>query len=165
MAKITLKGNPINTIGDLPAKGTEAPDFSLVKTDLGLQKLSELRGKKVVLDISPSLDTSVCAAAARKFNQLAAGKPNVVVLAITKDLPFASGRFCTAEGITNVIPLSGFRNKDFGRSYGVEIVDGIFEGLYARTIIVVNESGKIVHTELVPEVATEPDYEAALAAL
>jgi len=165
MAKITLKGNPVNTSGNLPAKGTDAPDFSLVKSDLGTLSLSELKGKKLILDISPSLDTSVCAAAVRKFNQLAAGKPNVMVLAITKDLPFAHSRFCTTEGITNVFTLSGFRNNDFGKTYGIELVDGLFKGLYARSIVVIDETGKVVYTQLVPEIATEPDYDAAIAAL
>ena len=165
MAKITLKGNPINTSGNLPEKGSVAPDFTLVKTDMGNLKLSELKGKKLILSISPSLDTSVCATAVRKFNKVAAGKENVMVLAITKDLPFASGRFCTTEGITNVVALSGFRNNDFGKSYGVEIIDGLFEGLYARSIIVIDEKGKVKYTQLVPEIATEPDYDAALAAL
>jgi thiol peroxidase len=165
MAKITLKGNPVNTYGDLPAKGTDAPDFSLVKSDLGNLTLSELKGKKLVLNISPSLDTSVCATSVRKFNQLAAEKTNVLVLAITKDLPFAHSRFCTTEGITNVVTLSGFRNKDFGKTYGIDIIDGPFEGLYARSIVVIDEAGKVVYTQLVPEIATEPDYDAALAAL
>lgn len=165
MAKVTLKGNPVNTSGDLPVKGTNAPDFSLVKSDLGSMTLSELKGKKVVLNISPSLDTSVCATAARKFNQLAAGKQNVTVLAITRDLPFAQNRFCTTEGITNVIPLSGFRDTMFGKSYGIEIIDGLFKGLYARSLVVVDETGKVVYTQLVPEIATEPDYDAALAVL
>lgn len=165
MAKITLKGNPVNTYGELPPAGTMAPDFALVKSDLGMLRLSDLRGKKVVLSISPSLDTSVCATSVRKFNQLAAGKENTVVLAITKDLPFAHGRFCTTEGITNVVTLSGFRNTDFARSYGVGIIDGLFEGLYARALVVVDETGRVVHSQLVPEIATEPDYDAALAAL
>jgi len=165
MAKITLKGNPVNTSGNLPAIGTDAPDFLLVKSDLGNLTLSELKGKKLVLSISPSLDTSVCATSVRKFNQLAAGKTNVMVLAITKDLPFAHNRFCTTEGITNVVTLSGFRNKDFGKSYGIDITDGPFEGLYARSIVIVNELGKVVYTQLVPEIATEADYDSALAAL
>lgn len=165
MAKITLKGNPSNTSGNLPAIGTDAPNFTLVKPDLETLTLSELKGKKVILSISPSLDTSVCATSARKFNKSAAGKANVVVLTITKDLPFAAGRFCTSEGITNVTSLSGFRNKDFGKNYGIDIIDGAFEGLYARSIVVVNEKGKVVYTQLVPEIATEPDYDKALAAL
>ena len=165
MAKITLKGNPVNTSGSLPAKGSLAPDFKLVKSDLGSLTLSELLGKKVVLSISPSLDTSICATSARKFNQMAAGKNNVMILAITKDLPFAAARFCTTEGITNVVSLSGFRNKDFGKDYGVEITDGAFEGLYARSIIVIDETGKVIYTQLVPEIATEPDYDPVLALL
>jgi thioredoxin-dependent peroxiredoxin len=165
MAKITFKGTPVNTYGNLPQSGQQAPDFKLVKSDLANMTLSELKGKKVVLSISPSFDTSICATSVRKFNQLAAGKTNVVVLAITKDLPFAHARFCTTEGITNVIALSGFRDKDFGKSYGIELIDGPFEGLYARSIVVINETGKVVHSQLVPEIASEADYDAALAAL
>jgi thiol peroxidase len=165
MAKITLKGNPVNTSGNLPSKGSKAPDFTLVKSDLGNLSLSELKGKRLILSISPSLDTSVCATSVRKFNQMAAGKTNTMVLAITKDLPFANGRFCTTEGITNVVTLSGFRNTTFGKSYGVEIVDGSFMGLYARSIIVIDENGIVTHTQLVPEIAQEPDYDAALDAL
>jgi thiol peroxidase len=165
MARITLKGNQVNTIGNLPAKGTAAPEFALVKSDLGIMTLSELKGKKVVLSISPSFDTSICATSVRKFNQLAAGKKNVVVLAITKDLPFAHTRFCTTEGITNVTALSGFRDKDFGKSYGIELIDGSFEGLYARSLVVIDETGKVVYTQLVPEIASEADYDAALAVL
>jgi thiol peroxidase len=165
MAKITLRGNPVNTYGELPAKGTTAPGFKLVKTDLGELTLAELKGKKVILNISPSLDTGVCATALRKFNQLAASMDNTVVLAITKDLPFASGRFCSTEGITNVTTLSGFRDTAFGKAYGVEIVDGGFTGLYARSIVVIDEKGIVKYTELVPEIAQEPDYDRALAAL
>jgi len=165
MAEITLKGNQINTSGDLPAKGSDAPDFLLVRSDMSNLTLSELKGKKIVLSISPSFDTSICASSVRKFNQLAAGKSNVIVLAITKDLPFAHNRFCTTEGITNVVTLSGFRNRNFGKAYGVDIIDGSFEGLYARSIVVINEAGKVIYTQLVPEIATEPDYDAALAAL
>jgi len=165
MAKITFKGNQVNTCGNLPAKGTAAPDFALVKSDLGTMTLSELKGKKVVLSISPSFDTSICATSVRKFNQLAAEKKNVVVLAITKDLPFAHTRFCTTEGITNVTALSGFRDKDFGKSYGIELIDGPFEGLYARGLVVIDETGKVAYSQLVPEIATEADYDAALAVL
>jgi len=165
MAKITLKGNPVNTSGNLPSKGTQAPDFALVKSDLGKQTLSELKGKKLILNIFPSLDTSVCATSVRKFNQMAANKTNAVVLAISKDLPFAHGRFCTAEGITNVVTLSGFRDSSFGKSYGVDIIDGPLAGLYARSIVVLDEKGKVVYNQLVPEITQEPDYEAALAAL
>jgi thiol peroxidase len=165
MAKITLRGNAINTIGNLPANGSKAPDFKLVKSDLGSLSLEELKGKKVILNISPSLDTSVCATAVRKFNQMAAGRENTVVLAITKDLPFASGRFCTTEGITNVTTLSGFRDQAFGKAYGVELVDGPMAGLYARSVVVIDEHGIVKYSELVPETTTEPDYERALSAL
>jgi thiol peroxidase len=165
MAKVTLKGNPVSISGHLPEKGTDAPDFELVKSDLETLKLSDLKGKRIILNISPSLDTSVCATSVRKFNQMAAGKSNVMVLAITRDLPFAHNRFCTTEGITNVVTLSGFRNQDFGKSYGIEIMDGPFEGLYARSIVVIDETGNVIYTQLVPEIATEPDYDAALAAL
>lgn len=165
MAKITLKGNPINTGGNLPLKGNKAPGFNLVKSDLGILSLSELKGKKLILNIFPSLDTSVCAASVRKFNQLAAGKTNTIVLAISKDLPFAHGRFCTTEGITNVVTLSGFRDTSFGKSYGIDIIDGPMAGLYARSIVVIDETGKIIHTQLVPEISQEPDYDAAMAVL
>lgn len=165
MAKITLKGNPVNTSGNLPLKGSNAPDFRLVKSDLGNLTLSELKGKRIIMNIFPSLDTSVCATSVRKFNQLAAGKTNVTVLAISKDLPFAHSRFCTTEGITNVVTLSGFRDSAFGKSYGINIVDGPFAGLYARSVVVVNTTGKIVHTQLVPEIVEEPDYNAALESL
>jgi thiol peroxidase len=165
MAKITLKGNPCNTSGNLPAVGTLAPDFSLVKSDLSNLTLSELKGKKVILSISPSLDTSICATSARKFNEMAAGMKNTVILAITKDLPFASTRFCTTEGITNVITLSGFRDTAFGKAYGIDIVDGGFAGLYARSLVVIDESGVVKYTQLVPEIAQEAEYDKALAAL
>lgn len=165
MAKFMLNGKPANTIGNLPQKGTIAPDFLLVKTDLGNMRLSELKGKKLILNIFTSLDTSVCATSVRKFNQLAAGKTNVIVLAISKDLPFAHRRFCTTEGITNVVPLSGFRDKDFGKLYGIEIIDSPLAGLYTRSIVVIDEEGRVVHTQLVPEHGSEPDYDAALAAL
>jgi thiol peroxidase len=165
MAKITLKGNPVNTSGNLPAKGSEAPGFSLVKSDLGNLSLSELKGKKLILNIFPSLDTSVCATSVRKFNELAAGKANTAVLAISKDLPFAHGRFCSTEGITNVVTLSGFRDSSFGKLYGVDIIDGPLAGVYARSIVVVDEKGKVTYTELVPEITQEPDYDKALAAI
>jgi thiol peroxidase len=160
MAKITLKGSPVNTSGDIPSAGSLAPDFKLVKSDLTTLSLSELKGTKIVLSISPSLDTSICAISVRKFNQMVTEKANTMILAITKDLPFASNRFCSLEGITNVVPLSAF-----GKSYGVEIVDGSFAGLYARCLVVVDENGIVIHSQLVPEIAQEPDYEAALAVL
>jgi thioredoxin-dependent peroxiredoxin len=165
MAKIALNGTPINTSGSLPVKGSKAPEFNLVKTDLSSQSLSDLKGKKVILNIFPSLDTSVCATSVRKFNQLAADKSNVAIIAVSKDLPFAHGRFCSTEGITNVIPASGFRDSEFGKSYGVDIIDGPLAGLYARSIVVMNESGEIIHTQLVQDIVQEPDYESALAAV
>jgi thiol peroxidase len=165
MAKITHGGAPVNTSGNLPAVGSKAPDFKLVKSDLGNLTLSELRGKKLILSIFPSQETGVCSASIRKFNQLAAGIKNVMVLGISKDLPFAHKHFCESEGIANVVTLSGYRDQEFGRLYGVDTLDGPFGGLYARSIVVVDENGKVVYTELVPETAQEPDYEAALAAL
>ncbi|MEI6047359.1 MAG: thiol peroxidase [Bacteroidota bacterium] len=165
MAKITLKGNLVNTCGNLPSKGSNAPEFTLVKSDLSNLSLSDLQGKKLILNIFPSLDTAVCATSIRKFNQLAAGKNNTVVLAISKDLPFAHGRFCSTEGITNVTTLSGFRDQAFGKSYGIDIIDGPLAGVYARSIVVVDETGKVTYTQLVPEITQEPDYDAALAAL
>ena len=164
MAKITHGGTPVNTSGNLPAVGSKAPDFNLVKSDLTKLTLSELKGKKVLLSIFPSQETGICSAQIRKFNQLAAGRPNTVVLAISKDLPFAHGRFCTTEGITNVTTLSGFRDSAFGKAYGIDIIDGPLAGLYGRSIVVV-EKGKVVYTELVPEITHEPDYDSALAAL
>jgi thiol peroxidase len=163
MAKITRKGNPTNTSGNLPAKGSKAPDFTLVKSDLTNLSLSELKGEKLILNIFPSLDTSTCATAMRKFNQLAAGKTGTVVLGISKDLPFAHGRFCSTEGITNVITLSGFRDTAFGKAYGVDIIDGPLAGLYARSIVIVDENGKVIYTQLVQEISNEPDYDSALA--
>jgi thiol peroxidase len=163
MATITRKGNPTKTSGELPKTGSDSPAFTLVKSDLSNFSLSELKGKKVVLNIFPSLDTSTCATSMRKFNQLAAGKTGVVVLGISKDLPFAHSRFCSTEGITNVIPLSGFRDVSFGKVYGVEITDGPLEGLYARSIVVIDESGKVIYTELVSEISHEPNYDKALA--
>jgi thiol peroxidase len=165
MAKITLKGSPVNTSGNLPSKGSEAPAFNLVKSDLGSLSLADLKGKKLILNIFPSLDTSVCANSVRKFNQIAADKKNTSVLAISKDLPFAHGRFCSTEGITNVVTLSGFRDSSFGASYGVDITDGPLAGLYARSIVVIDETGKVVYTQLVPEITEEPDYDKAIAAL
>lgn len=165
MAKITFKGNPVNTSGTLPAKGSKAPDFKLVKSDLGLQSLSELKGKKVILNIFPSLDTSVCATSVRKFNQLASEIPGTTILAISKDLPFAHGRFCSTEGISKLITLSGFRDTAFGKAYGVDMLDGPLAGLYARSIVVIDDTGKVIYTQLVPEITHEPDYDSALKAV
>lgn len=166
MAKVTLKGNPADTNGELPAKGTAAPDFDLAKTDLSEMSLSDLRGKKVVLNIFPSIDTRTCATSVRKFNQEASGLENTVVLCISKDLPFAQKRFCAAEGLENVIPLSQFRdNHTFSSVYGVEIIEGRFKGLMARSVVVIDENGIVKHTQLVGEISDEPDYEAALEVL
>lgn len=165
MAKITFKGNPVNTSGNIPAKGSKAPDFNLVKSDLSSLSLSNLSGKKLLLNIFPSLDTSVCATSVRKFNKLAADNKNVTVLAVSKDLPFAHGRFCSTEGIRNVITLSGFRDSSFGKSYGIDMIDGPLTGLYARSIVVIDEKGKIIYTQLVPEITQEPDYDSALNSL
>ena len=165
MAKVTLKGNEIHTNGELPKVGTEAPDFKGVKSDLSELSLSDLKGKKVVINVFPSLDTSVCAASVRRFNKEAASHPDTVVLAVSKDLPFAHGRFCTTEGIENVIPLSDFRFSDFDESYGVRMADGPLAGLLARAVVVIGKDGKIAYTELVPEITQEPDYDKALAAV
>lgn len=166
MAKITLKGGPATTTGELPAKGTAAPDFELVKTDLLEMSLKDLRGKQVVLNIFPSIDTRTCATSVRRFNQEASGIENTVVLCISKDLPFAQKRFCAAEGLENVIPLSQFRdNHTFSRAYGVEILEGRFKGLMARAVVVIDEKGIVKHTQLVGEISDEPDYEAALEVL
>lgn len=165
MATITLKGNIVHTAGNLPETGQNAPDFWLVKSDMSELRLSELKGKRVILNIFPSLDTDVCAASVRKFNEKAVGLDNTVVLAISNDLPFAMGRFCSAEGIDRVITLSAFRNPSFGKEYGVEITDGPFAGLLARSVLVLDEQGKVIHSQLVPEIAQEPDYEAALSVL
>ncbi len=165
MAQITLRGNSIQTIGNLPSVGTAAPDFTLTKTDLSDCSLRDYRGKTVVLNIFPSIDTSVCAASVRRFNQEAAARPDTVVLCISADLPFAHNRFCEAEGIKNVIPLSVFRAPDFGRDYGVRITTGPIAGLMSRAVVIVDPGGKIVYTEQVPEITQEPDYAKALAAL
>lgn len=162
---VTLKGNPVNLNGSLPAVGHEAPNFNLVKPDLSECSLESLRGKRVVLNIFPSLDTAVCAMSIRKFNQLASSKENCVVLAISKDLPFAFGRFCSIEGIENVTGLSAFRDNAFENAYGILLADGPLKGLLARSVVVIDENGVIRYKELVPEITSEPDYNAALAVL
>lgn len=166
MAKTAFQGTPVSLAGEFIAVGAQAPEFSLVKGDLSSFTLADIKGKYAILNIFPSMDTGVCAASVRKFNKLAAGMDNTVVLAISKDLPFAQGRFCTAEGIENVIPLSDYRyTSDFGEKYGVLMSDGVLCGLLARAVVVVNPEGKVIYTELVPEITQEPDYDAALAAL
>lgn len=163
MAKITLGGNPVNTVSDLPSKGQKAPDFTLVKTDMSEVSLADYKGKNIILNIFPSVDTGVCATSVREFNKSAASLENTVVLCVSKDLPFAQARFCGAEGIENAIPVSNFRSDSFGKDYGVELVDGGFRGLNARAVVIVNPAGEVVYTQLVPEIGNEPDYEKALA--
>jgi len=166
MAKITLKGNPVNTIGELPAVGSQAPDFKLTATDLSIKSLADFKGSKLVLNIFPSLDTPTCAASVRRFNELATGLNNTKVLAISKDLPFAHARFCTSEGIENVVNLSGFKcSSSFGKDYGVEIVDGPLAELFSRAVVVVDENGKVIYTQQVPEIVDEPNYDEVLEAL
>lgn len=166
MAKTAFKSNPVTIVGEFVKVGEAAPEFTLVKDDLSNYTLKDGKGKYLILNIFPSLDTGVCATSVRKFNELAANMPDTVVLAISKDLPFAQGRFCTIEGIENVVALSDFRNaSDFGHQYGVLMSDGPLEGLFARSVVVINPEGKVVYTELVPEITQEPDYEAALKAV
>jgi len=164
MANITLKGNPIHTNGDLPAVGAKAPDFRLVAGDLADVSLGAYRGKRKILNIVPSLDTSVCATSTRKFNERAGALPNTVVLVVSGDLPFAQKRFCTTEGLQNVVPLSMMRSKSFALDYGVLIQDGPLAGLAARAVVVLDADDKIVYRQLVPEIGQEPDYDAALRA-
>jgi len=165
MATITLQGNAINTNGELPAVGSQAPDFSLVDGELNDVRLSNYAGKKKLLNIVPSLDTGVCAASTKQFNESAAGRDNAVMLVISADLPFAQGRFCTAESVDKVVPLSMMRSRNFAKDYGVLITDGPLAGITARAVVVLDENDKVVYTELVPEIAQEPNYDAALAAL
>ncbi len=165
MAQVTLKGNPLHTSGELPKAGTAAPAFTLVKTDLSEVSARDLAGQRVVLNIFPSLDTPTCAASVRAFNVRANEKPNTTILCISADLPFAQKRFCAAEGLDKVVPASTFRNADFGKAYGTTLVDGPLAGLHARAVVVLDEQGKVIHTQLVPEIAQEPDYNAALAVL
>ncbi|MEZ0181879.1 MULTISPECIES: thiol peroxidase [Flavobacterium] len=165
MASITLGGNPVHTSGELPAVGSKLADFKLVQNDLSVASLSDFAGKKLVLNIFPSVDTGTCAASVRKFNQSASDLENTKVLCISRDLPFAQKRFCGAEGLENVVNLSDFKEGSFGKTNGLEIVDGPLAGLHSRAIIVVDADGTITHTEQVAEIADEPNYEAALAAL
>ena len=165
MSTITLGGNPINTSGELPKIGSQLADFKLVKTDLSIATLADFSGKKVVFNIFPSIDTGTCAASVRKFNETAANLTNTVVLCVSRDLPFAQKRFCGAEGIENVENLSDFKDGSFGKTNGLEIIDGVLAGLHSRAVIVIDEKGTILHTEQVNEIADEPNYEAALAVL
>ncbi|MCD7899941.1 MAG: thiol peroxidase [Bacteroides sp.] len=165
MATTKFKGNPVQITGEFVKVGVVAPEFTLIKTDLSPLSLSELKGKNVILNIFPSLDTDVCATSVRKFNKMAAEMNETVVLAVSKDLPFAHARFCTVEGIENVIPVSDFRNNGFDKSYGVLMKDGPLEGLLARAVVAIGKDGKILYTELVPEITQEPDYQKALEAV
>lgn len=162
MAKISFKGGEVNTIGNLPQVGTQAPNFKLVNGQLSEVSLADYKGKTVVLNIFPSLDTGVCAASVRKFNQEAVKLNNTVVLAISADLPFAAGRFCTAEGIENVTPVSVFRSPEFGKDYGVLMTDGPLKGLLARAVVIIDPKGNISYIELVPEITQEPNYQTAI---
>lgn len=165
MATITLKGTPIETSGSLPAIGRQAPAFNLTRTDLSSCTQDDFSGKTIVLNIFPSIDTPVCAASVRRFNAEAILQKDTVVLCISADLPFAHKRFCEVDGLDNVIPLSVFRSPSFGSDYGLTITTGPLTGLLARAIVILNPDGKVVHTELVPEIAQEPDYHKALAVL
>lgn len=165
MATTALRGNPVHTNSDLPSVGSKAPGFSLVKQDLSSVTLESLAGKTVVLNIFPSIDTPTCATSVRKFNEKAASLKDVVVVCASKDLPFAAKRFCGAEGIENVVTGSSFRDDSFESAYGVKLVDGPLAGVMARSVVVVGADGVVKHVELVPEIGSEPDYEAALKAI
>ncbi|HRD67972.1 MAG TPA: thiol peroxidase [Candidatus Competibacter sp.] len=165
MATVTLKGNPIHTSGDLPAVGTPAPGFRLVAADLKDLALADFAGKKKLLNIVPSLDTAVCALSTRKFNEHAKAHPDTVILVISADLPFAQKRFCGNEGLSNVVTLSMMRSRKFAKDYGILLEDGPLAGLTARAVVVLDENDVVRHAELVPEIAQEPDYDVALAAL
>jgi thiol peroxidase len=165
MAQITLGGNPIHTVGNLPQVGEMAPDFTLIQTDLSKANLAHFAGSRLVLNIFPSIDTGTCATSVREFNAKAAGLSNTKVLCISRDLPFAQKRFCGAEGIENVINLSDFVNGQFGQDYGLTMVDSVLAGLHSRVVIVIDENGKVMYTEQVGEIADEPNYDAAISAL
>ena len=165
MATVTLGGNPIHTNGELPKTGSKAPDFKLVNTDLSIASLADFAGSKVVLNIFPSIDTGTCATSVRTFNAKASTLANTKVLCISRDLPFAQKRFCGAEGLENVINLSDFNTGNFGKDYGLEITDSVLAGLHSRVVIVLDENGVVKYAEQVPEIADEPNYESAIAAL
>ena len=165
MASITLKGSSVHTIGSLPTTGEKAPEFELTKNDLSTVKLSDYEGSKVVLNIFPSVDTGTCAQSVRQFNEEAAELENTVVLCVSKDLPFAQTRFCGAEGIDNVVMLSDFKDGSFGKAYGLTFADGPLQSLLSRSVVVVDEAGKVIYTEQVAETVDEPNYKAALEAL
>lgn len=165
MPTISMRGTMVNTVGELPAVGEKAPEFRFTDAELGEITLADLAGRKVVLNIFPSIDTPTCAKSVRVFNEEAGKRDNAVVLCVSADLPFAQKRFCGSEGLDNVVTASTFRAPEFGRNYGVEMVDGRLAGLLSRAVVVIDENGTVIHTEQVPEIAQEPDYEAALAKL
>lgn len=166
MAKITFQGNPVNTTGTLPERGTKAPGFKLTKTDMSDTTLNDYKGKKVILNIFPSIDTSICASSERRFNEEVQKLDNTVVLSVSKDLPFALQRFCAAEGLDQIIPTSDLRiDSNFGNDYGVLISDSALAGLFSRAVVVLDENGQVIYTEQVPEIGQEPDYDSALKAV
>lgn len=165
MTKITLKGNAINTSSSLPENGSQAKDFSLTAVDLSTKTLNDFKGKNLVLNIFPSVDTGTCATSVRNFNKSAATLKNTTVLCISRDLPFAQARFCGAEGIENVVMLSDFNTNQFGKDYGLDIIDGPLAGLHSRCIVVINAEGKVIYTEQVAETVDEPNYDLALGSL
>lgn len=165
MATITLEGNEIHTVGDLPAVGSDAPAFTLTNAEMGETSLADFAGKRVILNVFVAIDTGICAESTRRFNAAAGSLDNTVVLCISADLPPTLGRFCGAENLDNVITLSTFRNPEFGQDYGLAIADGPIRGLCSRCVIIIDENGKVIHTEQVPEIAQEPDYGAALGKL
>ena len=165
MAEVLLGESPIHTSGNLPALGSQAPDFLLTKTDLSDVSLKDFKGKRVILNVFPSIDTGVCASSVRRFNEEASRLENTEVLCVSRDLPFAHGRFCEAEGLDRVISVSELRNQDFGNSYGLRFIDSVLAGLLSRSIIVLDENGKVLYTEQVPVTGNEPDYQSAINAL
>ena len=165
MSKVYFKGAPVNTIGELPPSGVSAPDFELVTGDLSTAKLESYPVKKIVLNIFPSVDTPVCAMSVKRFNQVAGSKNNTVVLCVSMDLPFAQARFCVSEGLENVIMLSDYRAGQFGKDYGVKIIDGPLQGRLCRAVVVIDDNSKVLYAQLVGEITQEPDYESALAFL
>ena len=165
MTTTALKGNPVQLKGELPAIGSKAPDFLLTKNDLSDVTLKDFAGKKIVLNIFPSIDTAVCATSVRKFNQAFDKRTDAVVLCVSMDLPFAQARFCGAEGLNNVITVSDFRTRSFGQAYGVNIADGPLAGLYARAVVAIGPDGKVIYAQLVSEITTEPDYDSAFKAI
>lgn len=165
METTAFKGTPVHICGQMPHVGSIAPRFTLTRGNLTELRSEELKGRRIVLNIFPSLDTAVCATSVRRFNQLAASLDNTTVVAVSKDLPFAQSRFCTTEGIENLIAVSAFRSPEFSKAYGVEMVDGPLASLLARAVVVIDETGRVIYTELVPEITHEPNYEAALRSL